>query len=256
MAQIKEVAHLFSGGTDSTYAAALLTGTFDKIHLITYDRFGFENVENSKIYANVLIEKYGSDKISHTIINYEKEFKMLCFKNQFSDLFKYGFYVLTNCGLCKLAMDWRTIIYCIDNNIKYVSTGSGKEMVFDPSQDRDIIKGIRELYSAFGIQYLTPGYDVSPSAREEYLFQMGIAKRLRVKWSADTWSLQPRCRYEYMNLFLIQYFCNKKTGLFDTERDEKFLEYRRNMSIFHTIKREEIKQYVKDYIAGKKKNNK
>jgi len=262
MAPSKEIVHLFSGGTDSAYSATLLAGMFDKVRLVTYERLGFTHTENSKIYAGILMKKYGKDRITHTFINIDKEFKKLCFKNHFTDFLKYGFYVLINCGLCKLAMDWRTIVYCIDNNIKYVSTGSGKEMVFDPSQNIEIIKEVRDMYASFGIQYFAPGFEIPPNEREKELLRLGIANRLGIKGSAETWDYQPHCTQEYMNLFLIQYVCKKNrkffsrqlTGSFYIPKEERFFEYHKKVCKFHKAKREEVKRYVQEYIDRKNKN--
>jgi len=253
MAPQKEIVHLFSGGTDSTYAAASLTGIFDKINLVTYQRFGFTYTENSKINAKNLMNKYGESRITHSFINYDREFKILSFKNHLSDFFKYGFYVLINCGVCKLAMDWRTIIYCIDHNIKYVSTGAGKEMAFDPSQDIEVISGVRNLYASFGIQYFTPIFDTAYDQRDVELLKLGIIKRLGIKWSPDTWDYQPHCCQEYMNIFLIGHVCRYNPRTLKLT-DERYLEFHKKMCEFHQAKREEVKRYVQEYIDHKSKN--
>jgi len=255
MAPSKEIVHLYSGGTDSTYSATLLTGMFDKIHLVTYERLGFTHMENSKIYAGALMKTYGEDRITQTFINFDKEFKALCFRNHLSDFLKYGFYVLVSCGLCKLAMDWRTIVYCIDNNIKYVSTGSGKEMLFDPSQDIEIIKEVRDMYAFFGIQYFVPGFEIPPNERERALIRLGIAKQM-IKMTSATWDYQPHCTQEYMHKFLMQYVCRKNERFLVAviNTDERFLAYHKKVCEFHKAKREEVKMYVQEYIDRKNKN--
>ena len=52
-----ETATLFSGGTDSTLTAALMADKFDKIHLITYDRFAFSSVMNPMVNVKKLRDK-------------------------------------------------------------------------------------------------------------------------------------------------------------------------------------------------------
>jgi asparagine synthetase B (glutamine-hydrolysing) len=56
--KIKKCAVLYSGGTDSTLAAALTCREYDHIHLVTYHRFGFFSSENPGVNALKLIEKY------------------------------------------------------------------------------------------------------------------------------------------------------------------------------------------------------
>ena len=200
------------------------------------------------------MKKYGEDRITHSFINYDKEFNTLSFKHQYSDFIKHGIYVLINCGMCKLAMDWRTLIYCVDNGIKYVSIGSGKEMVFDASQKVEIVKEVRDMYASFGIQYFTPSYDSEPEAREVALLQLGIIKRLGIKWSPDTWDYQPDCKQEYMNLFLIEYLCGKPNRFINASTDKNFFKYHEKMSELHRAKREEVKKYVREYIESKNRN--
>ena len=246
---MRTIAHLFSGGTDSAYAAVLMAKTYDKIHLLTYNRHGFRNVENSKNYAEKLMNIYGKERISHSIINIDNEFKTLSYGNYLPNLTRYGFFNLMVCGLCKLAMHWRTIIYCLDNGIKYVSDGSGREMLPDQSQNDSVIKEMRAFYKDFGIQYFTPIFDINPEEREQTLYDMGISKTLRMKWSEKTWDLQPFCSQEYLNLLFIQYSCDERYYKIFIKHP-KFLKYRDKMLSFHSSKREEIRGLIKEYISG------
>jgi len=114
---------LFSGGTDSTYTAVLMQDKYDKIHLITYDRFGFLNTKNSQNSALKLKRAFGEDKFVHRIINIDKLFREISYESYLGDILKYGFFLLLTCGLCKLAMHWQAIIYCLDNNVGEVCDG-------------------------------------------------------------------------------------------------------------------------------------
>jgi len=155
------------------------------------------------------------------------------------------------CGLCKLAMHWRTIIYCLDNGIKYVSDGSGKEMYVDPSQHSAVIPEMRKLYKRFGIQYLSPSFDTSPEEREGVLFKMGISERQVIKWTDATWELQPICSQEYLHLLHVQYKCKKRIfQLRDLQPD--YLKYEKRMLDFHKHKREKLVWLIERYIAANK----
>ena len=74
---VNEVALLYSGGTDSTYTATLMTKIYDRIHLLSYDRFGFSNAEYSRVNIHKLKEKFGEERFVHNIINIDKEFTIL-----------------------------------------------------------------------------------------------------------------------------------------------------------------------------------
>jgi hypothetical protein len=248
---------LFSGGTDSVYAATLLAKVYDRIRLVTYDRIGFHNVENSAYRARMLKLRYGNEVFSHEIINIDKEFKKLSSKHHFSDFFKYGFYVLLNCGVCKLTMAWRTVIYCLDNGIKYVSDGSGQEMLSDPSQNVLIVKEMRELYQEYGIQYFTPVFDSPCEEREQALFDMGLNPKLRIKWTGDSWNLQPRCSQEEIHSLFFNY-ANKVNIAMKIHdpidiNSPVYKHYESRMLGFHEGKRNEIRKYIGEYLKQKQK---
>lgn len=177
-----ELVILFSGGTDSTYTAVMMKQKYKKIHLLTFDRFGFLNTVNSRSAAQALKEKFGKDKFTHQIIIIDELFKKISYNNYFRELIKYKFFVLLTCGLCKLAMHWRTIVYCIDNHIEYVCDGSSKEMI-DPSQDAEIIRGMRVLYNEFGIRYFNPVFYAARQIREKTIFDLGISPVQYTKWT-------------------------------------------------------------------------
>lgn len=247
---MNKLVHLFSGGTDSTYAATLAAAIYDQIHLITYNRLGFYNTEKALINAEKLKKLYGVDRIKHTIINIDKEYKKIFYEHFFSNIFHYGFYNLLNCGICKLTMHYRTIIYCIDNNIKYVSDGSGVEMVCDPSQNPSVMAGMRQLYKDFGIEYFSPSFEVQPEVREKALYDMGLSSKIYVKWTSDSWQIQPTCTQEYLHLIFLQYMCRTQSYKLRLELPE-FLEYEKKMLVFHTQKRDAVKNWILKYISEK-----
>lgn len=247
----KQVAILFSGGTDSTFAAVLMVREYDRLMLLTYDRCGFYNTENSRINAGKLRGIYGAERVSHKIINIDKEFKTLCYRHYLSDLLRFGFNNLTNCGLCKLAMHCRTIIYCLSNNIKYIADGSGREMITDPSQTGAVIAEMQKLYRSFGLSYTAPIFNTKPEVREQTLYEMGILSSLPVKWTDASWDIQQLCSQEYLHLIHMQYKCRKIYYSVNFD-DPEFVRYNRERLLFHKKKREEIKRYIINYFSGKR----
>lgn len=183
MSDKKELVLLFSGGTDSTCTAVLMQDKYEKIHLITYDRLGFLNTRNSQNSALELKKKFGQNKFIHTIINIDKLFKKISYSNYFRDILQYKFFLLSTCGLCKLAMHWQTIIYSHNNNIKEVCDGSNQEMMSDPSQNKEILKEMKLLYDEFGIIYFNPIFNESRSIREKTIFDLGFSPVQHPKWT-------------------------------------------------------------------------
>ena len=250
MVHNNELALLFSGGTDSTYTATLMSKEYSRIHLITYDRLGFKNTENSKSVAQGLKEKFGEDKFTHRIINIDALFKKIAYNNYIRDVVKHRFFVLLICGLCKLAMHWQTIIYCLDNNIKHVCDGSNQEMI-DPSQDEEILKYMKDLYREFGIEYFNPVYCASQEIREKTIFDLGLALVQHTKKTRFSWERQPFCTQEYIFLKLYSYayfsWDNKNKEIVPSGKAA----YRSRMLAYHCKKRNFIRKQVREYLKKK-----
>ena len=225
---------LFSGGTDSTLAAALQMEKFQSIHLLTFERLGIASVENSKVNANMLIEKYGPDRVKHIIINIDKLFKKISYENYLSNIIKHGFMNLSTCGLCKLSMHIQTINYCHENNIHFAADGANQGMKLFPAQMKPVINQMKDLYTKHEIDYSNPVFDYeypdegsfismensnmlksfNEKKRDEgvdkmtagrVLFEKGLAPLPNVKGSDYDRKRQPRC----FQFILFKTFVNK-----------------------------------------------
>jgi len=150
MLKNKQSVILYSGGTDSTCVVFMKANEYETILLLSYERFGIFNV-------NKLKNVFGKNKFVVKRINVDKIYKIVAYKNYFLNLFKYKFFNLAVCTLCKLAMHIRTVIYCIENNIDTVFDGANKYAV-TTDQSEDIISTIKNLYSDFNISYSAPVY--------------------------------------------------------------------------------------------------
>lgn len=151
-----ETATLFSGGTDSTLTAALMAEKFDKIHLITYDRFAFSSVMNPMVNVQKLRDKYGEEKFDFHVIKVEKLTRFVFYERYLYNIRKHGFFLLTICGLCKLAMHMRTVIFCLENGIPNVCDGANQGMHLFPAQMASVIKEYGDMYTRYGITYSNP----------------------------------------------------------------------------------------------------
>ncbi|MDP7322304.1 MAG: 7-cyano-7-deazaguanine synthase [Bacteriovoracaceae bacterium] len=278
----EEILVLFSGGTDSTLAAALAASQFKKVHLITYSRYGIASVENSKLNAKMLIDKYGKNRVSHKIIKIDKIFKHISYENYLKNMFKYGFNNLSTCGLCKLSMHAMTLYYAKEHNIHHVSDGANAGMTMFPAQMKPVINLLKKMYADFGVNYSNPVFDYEAPEEASFinsenkgvlksdlpshevldqnehkkkkskthtagqvLYEMGLAPAPNVKGSKYDKARQPRC-YQFIlfNIFAIKYYLAKHS----------YDEYEKMTTHFFDQKI----QMVRDLIANKeeKKNKK
>lgn len=237
----KSVAILFSGGTDSTLTAALLQESFEIIHLITYDRFGFHSTDNTGLQTQLLKDKYGDERFIHTILNVDKLFKHISYENYFENIKKHGLFNLSTCGLCKLSMHVRTIKYCIDNEVFFVADGANQAMSMEPAQMKPVIDEMKNMYAHFGITYFNPVFNMEGPEDKDFidkannkllaresdysvasfenqntpgfkLYKMGLAPSPNVKGSDYDKKRQPRCfQFIVFNIFALKYFMVNKT---------------------------------------------
>jgi len=234
----KETVLLYSGGTDSTLTACLAADRFDKVNLLTYKRFGIFSVTNPIVNVRILQDKYGKDRFPHAIIPVDKIFKMVSYERFLSNAARHGFFLLSTCGLCKLAMHVRTIVYCIDNGIHHVCDGANQGMHLFPDQMDSVIRETREMYARFGIEYSNPVFDFEgpqdidfadrlhferipglgaekdPDYLEKKekttgykLYKLGIMPSENVKGTPQDRRMQPRCfQFILFNIWLHWYY--------------------------------------------------
>jgi len=149
---------------------------FEIVHLITYQRFGFSSINNTKLNVMKLKHKFGEDKFIHDILNIERLFKKVSYSNYFYNLRKYGFFSLSTCGLCKLTMHIRTLIYCLENKIGYVCDGANKNMKLFPAQMPEVIAELKGMYSQYGITYFTPVFEFDSPKDIGWFNKLGVEK--------------------------------------------------------------------------------
>lgn len=266
---MKQCTVMYSGGTDSVAATTLIAEQFDRIHLVTYKHSGISHVNNSRYHLNKLGELYGADKFKHMIINVDRLFKAVTYARYAHNVRHHGFFNLTTCGLCKLAMHLRTLIYCLDNGIDVVVDGANKHSSHFPAQMKEVIDELRALYAHFGIDYQNPVFDYEvpdnldwfhkmglaaltakhkPAKRKQknnsagqLLYEQGILDRENVKGTATDRCMQPRClQLTLLNLFAFSYFI-PKFGM-EAYREKAAVYYREKIGHFRTM----IEKYVAD----------
>jgi len=156
---MKEAAILFSGGTDSTLAAALALERYDRLHLLTCTRFGLFRPEHTRLNADKLAARFGRDRVRHVFLPVDGIFRQVSYGRYFHYLLKYGFFNLSTCGLCKLAMHLRAAVYCVENGITDLCDGANKGMNLFPDQMDTVIEKTRRMHLKAGVNYTTPVFD-------------------------------------------------------------------------------------------------
>lgn len=234
----KETVLLYSGGTDSTLAACLVADQFEKVSLLTYKRFGLFSVTNPIVNVKTLQDKYGNDKFTHVFIPVDKIFRMVSYERFLFNVLRHGLFLLSTCGLCKLAMHVRTIVYCFDQGISHVCDGANQGMYLFPDQMDSVIRETRDMYAHFGIDYFNPVFEFEGPQdidfadrlhferiswlREEKdpdylekkkkttgyrLYELGIMPSENVKGTSLDRRMQPRCfQFILFNIWLHWYY--------------------------------------------------
>jgi len=184
----------YSGGSDSTLVATYLAENFRRVHLLTFCHCTISSVDNRTYNIRNLKRIYGNDRFVFQLIDIDNLFRRMYIGRQFRDFCRYFLFTLVPCGTCRFAMHLRTIVYCIENGIRYVSDGSNQfYQMANPSEMPSILALIRELYASHGIQYMiNPVYNKDDADNE--LYEKGIVSRkdLRSDWNTYK-KIQPIC---------------------------------------------------------------
>ncbi len=177
-----EVAVMFSGGIDSLLAAVLLLQTYDKVHLITFDKGYLEfGVKNNIPNVERLQAKFGADRVTHEIIDLKKVVKRIAYKKLRKDRKKYNLETRWCVG-CRLGMNTGGLLYALEHNLVGYADGSNREQV--PSEANltgtaenypSIVNRNKNFAAAYGVHFLTPTYEYgSREERRQKLSELGF----------------------------------------------------------------------------------
>lgn len=184
---------LFSGGTDSTLAAAQMLDECDKVTLLTFDPGYLLFIENTRVHAKKLQEKFGRDRVEHQIIDIRHFIKDILGSDVNGDLREYGFNMSSLvCLGCRLSMHAFAIYWCLDNGVPYLADGSIRAQSTIPEQMESVIRRNRRFYSQeYGIRHFSPIYEESES--DQRLSELGIADKKRLKRQFILFDTQATC---------------------------------------------------------------
>lgn len=176
---MNNAAILFSGGSDSTLAAAMFAERFDHVTLLTFDRFSFIGARDyTKINYENLVKIYGKKKISHEILPVGKYHKEICYQNYFKLGLRYKLGIVA-LAFSKLSMHWRAAEYTLQNGINNIGDGMVPYMHMYTDQNEDIaLNKLKEFYKSIGITYENPLYngDLYKNT-EQRLYAKGITNQ-------------------------------------------------------------------------------
>lgn len=185
MVSVEQSAILFSGGSDSTLAAALFAERFGRVHLITLDRFSFIGARKYTLpnYER-LCRTYGQETFERVIVPVGKLHKAISYHDYFGTVRRHG---RATAGLffSKIAMHARVAAYCIEHGIQTVGDGMVPYMSLYPDQNRVIaIDAVQKFYASLGIIYENPVWDIAEDV-EQMLYDKGVTDHPRVRGGAE-----------------------------------------------------------------------
>lgn len=206
---------LYSGGTDSTLAAALAAQQSSHVILLTLKRYGI--FASHKAAHNAVYLKKHFDKIQfkHYFEDFDKEYTLIAYDKSFRVGSRFDIRNASMCGLCKLAMHWRTIKFCKEHDIHTVFDGSVKKSRVFPEQNKVImLDNLEKLYLENDIDYQNPVFDLDT---QEQLYQLGIMSSSKIKGSSL--DIQPICSQQ----LLFAKYAELSLAYQDINEYEKFL---------------------------------
>lgn len=194
MTRKAHAAVLFSGGTDSTLAAALMLDEFEKVTLLTFDPGHILFVDNMRVHARALQARFGQERVVHEVIDIEEDYiRRILRRDTAGDLREYGFNMSSLvCLGCRLSMHACAIVWCLTNEVPYLADGAIRAQSTIPEQLESVIKRNRRTYSQkYGIRTFSPIYEESESDRR--LEALGIANKRKLKRQFILFDTQATC---------------------------------------------------------------
>lgn len=155
-----EIGVMFSGGLDSTLTACILAERFRRIRLVTYRMGkGLLFMGNAEYHVRELKGILGRDRFVHQFIDNSRLYRMMR-KGFIRDYVEYcdNKAPFIYCLKCKLAMHARSIIYCIENGLRYWADGAIEAQNDRPEMMPPVLKLLEGLYASYGIEFSSPIY--------------------------------------------------------------------------------------------------
>jgi len=175
----ERVSLLFSGGADSTLAAAKLAAKYRIVDLVTFKHYATWHISASEKSEDRLRAKYPDTQFRHAYANSSGLFLKLQ-SRLLRDIKAEPFLNLYFCGVCKLAMHTALVVYNLKNGIKAAASGASRLMPMFPDQTPGGIAALAErLYAPYGLTLESPVFDTARSDHEA--MDLGLLDRRHLK---------------------------------------------------------------------------
>lgn len=167
---------LFSGGTDSTAAAAIVAERHTQVHLITCWEKGTRRSPMPTENVQRLRSKFGGSKFTHASLNTDALIRRLSYTDSFAgylrSLMRHGLFNLATPGLSSLSWHLAVIrqaqsLRSQGRTITHVYDGMTRELLHLPGHMPSIRELFKVLYAEHGLEFESPviDFDVPPDQR-------------------------------------------------------------------------------------------
>jgi sulfur relay (sulfurtransferase) DsrF/TusC family protein len=186
---------MFSGGTDSTLAAARMLERFERVTLLTCDPGYLFFLENTKVHVGALRERYGNARVEHVVLPIRDAVRQVLFAEVSYDLRRFSFSMASLvCLGCRLSMHAAALAFNLERGIPFIADGSVRIQDAIPEQMPSTLARNRRFYfERFGIYHTQPVYDVAASDRA--LEGLGLARQTRLKKQFILFDTQYTCPF-------------------------------------------------------------
>lgn len=230
---------LYSGGSDSTWAAIKAYDKRRRVQLLTMTRLGLLHQEHVADQVGKLKRFFGDhDAFAHRSVPCDKLFRFILYENYLPNLLRYGSLLLSHCGLCKLAIHWRALLFCLENGFTNVWDGAVRIARAYPERSQAImIEPLTRLYARYGIAYETPVYEQG-EAVPRALHEIGFHRRADVEGTGDDRRII--CSQRILFSMFLRWYLPKGS----------FEDYELDMAAFYRAKFSLIEAMTDAYLAG------
>ncbi len=173
---MSEIAILYSGGTDSTAAAALAAGAFSEVKLLTFRHSGHARIENSARNVRRLRDRFPDTRFVHEYYDIDRLYRYVTYAEYWKHLKRYGLFNLATCLFCRLAMHTRALVYCIENGIDQIADGANVNSTNFNEQMVEVVDEIQKMYCHFGITYSAPVYHYDFPTDIDWFHKLGLSE--------------------------------------------------------------------------------
>lgn len=167
---------LYSGGTDSTAAAALVARQHSVVHLITCWEIGTRSSPMPTENVRRLKERMGESKFTHVSINTDALIRRLSYTDSWrgylKSVFRHGLFNLATPGMSSLSWHLAAIHHALalraqGHKITHVYDGMTRELLHLPGHMPSIRQLFKTLYVEYELEFSSPviDFEVPPDQR-------------------------------------------------------------------------------------------